>query len=47
MSWDWDDTANKKISYPYKVMRYYPHLKTYDYEYTDSMRKRGYHGSIR
>lgn len=41
MSWDWDDTANKKISYPYKVMRYYPHLKTYDYEYTDSMRKGG------
>ena len=41
MSWDWDDTANKKISYPYKVMRYYPHLKTYGYEYTDSMRKGG------
>ena len=39
MSWDWDDTANKKISYPYKVMRYYPHLKTYGYEYTDSMRR--------
>lgn len=40
-SWDWQDYATKKMAYPYKVMRYYPHTKSYDYEYTDSMRKGG------